>query len=159
MCSDDEKYCGVTGKIKWFNQFKGYGFVKAENISEDVFLHFSAVSYSGIEQLNNEDIIICDIVKSKKGFQIVHISEIVHFNKHELPGEKSTKITATMKWFNPAKGFGFARMNSGEDVFIHSNVMKKSRVYEIENGATLNLIVRHTNFGYEAIEIIVDDDR
>lgn len=155
MCIDDgNMYFNVTGKIKWFNQFKGYGFVKIDNIPEDVFLHFSTIDSSGIERLNNDDIIICDITKTERGFQVTKISEIVYLNKHELPGEKAFKITATMKWFNPSKGFGFAQMPSGEDVFIHSNVLKKSKISVIEHGQIINILVRHTNFGYEALELI-----
>ncbi|MDR2645858.1 MAG: cold shock domain-containing protein [Holosporaceae bacterium] len=59
-----------------------------------------------------------------------------------------------MKWFNPSKGFGFAQLNSGEDVFIHSSLLKKHRLTEIEQGCPIKLIVHYTNFGYEAIDII-----
>ena len=159
MCTDNNKgYFGVTGKIKWFNQFKGYGFVKVEGLSEDIFLHFSVVSHSGIERLNNDDVIICDVMPSSRGLQIVKIIDIAYLNKHELPGEKTSRVTAIMKWFNPAKGFGFAQMTSGEDVFIHSNVLKKSRVSNIIHGQTVLLVVRHTNYGYEALELITDNN-
>ncbi|MDR2766408.1 MAG: cold shock domain-containing protein [Holosporaceae bacterium] len=60
-----------------------------------------------------------------------------------------------MKWFNPSKGFGFARLNSGEDVFIHANLLKKYRINTLEHDKQIRLMVRHTNFGYEAIDLIM----
>ena len=54
-------YSGVKCRVKWFNQFKGYGFVEMEDRPGDVFLHFSVLDQAGIKKLNNDDIIICDI--------------------------------------------------------------------------------------------------
>ncbi|MDR2107039.1 MAG: cold shock domain-containing protein [Holosporaceae bacterium] len=59
-----------------------------------------------------------------------------------------------MKWFNPSKGFGFALMESGEDVFIHSSLLKRHKKLEIEPGEEIRMIIRKTNFGYEAVDII-----
>jgi CspA family cold shock protein len=145
----------VTGRVKWFNQFKGYGFVEAENIPEDVFLHFSVIDKSGIKQLSNDDIVVCDVKKSNRGFQVSCVLEIVSHNKYEVDGGKIMVVTATMRWFNPAKGFGFARMDSGEDVFIHSNLLKKHKIENIEHGQTITMMVHRTNFGYEATELIL----
>lgn len=156
MTSNNDIYTNVTGKVKWFNQFKGYGFVEVDEIPEDVFLHFSVIDCSGMEKLSNDDIITCDVIKAERGYQISKIHKVVYFNKHELPGEKSFKVTAVMKWFNPSKGFGFAEMPSGNDVFIHSNVLRKNKITNIAHGQTIKLIVRHTNFGYEALEVMID---
>jgi CspA family cold shock protein len=150
----ENKSFRVTGKVKWFNQFKGYGFVEVANIPEDVFLHFSIIDQSGIKRLNNEDVIVCDIAKSDKGYQVTCVVEIVHLNKHETSDKKPETVNVVVKWFNPAKGFGFAQMPTGEDVFIHSNLLKKHGLSNIEHGQTLVLLVHHTNFGYEALEIL-----
>ncbi|GHT91018.1 cold-shock protein [Alphaproteobacteria bacterium] len=154
--SDENKPLRVTGKIKWFNQFKGYGFVEVGGVSEDVFLHFSIMDQCGIKRLNNDDVIICDITKAGKGYQVTNVVEILHLNKYEIEDKKPEKVTVVMKWFNPAKGFGFAIMPTGEDVFVHSNLLKKHSIGNIEHGSPLTLLVRHTNFGYEAVEIFND---
>lgn len=146
----------VTGKVKWFSQFKGYGFIEAENISEDIFLHFSIIDKSGINKLNNEDIIVCSIEKSDRGYQVINIIEIIYSNKQEIPNKQPEKVIAVMKWFNPVKGFGFAQMSSGEDVFIHSNLLKKNKLDTIAHGKKIVLMVRHTNFGYEALDIVAE---
>jgi CspA family cold shock protein len=146
----------VNGRVKWFNQFKGYGFVEIENISEDVFLHFSVLDRSGIDHLNNDDIILCDIVKGDKGYQVVDVIEVLHSNKYIIEDKNPEIVTAVMKWFNPSKGFGFAQLSSGEDIFIHSSLLKKYKLTTIEPGQTIKLLAHYTNFGYEATDIILE---
>ncbi|MDR2781280.1 MAG: cold shock domain-containing protein [Holosporaceae bacterium] len=145
----------VTGCVKWFNQFKGYGFVEVENISEDVFLHFLVVDKSGLGHLNNNDVILCDIIKSDNGYQVKDIIELLRSNKYEVDEGEPTRTAAVMKWFNPSKGFGFAQLDSGEDVFIHSSLLKKHKLATIEPGREIELMIHRTNFGYEAIEMII----
>ena len=146
----------VKGKIKWFNQFKGYGFVSVEGISEDVFLHFSVVNKSGIKNLCNDDVILCKVAKTDKGYQVTSIEELLQSNKYELPSKAPEAVTVVVKWFNPAKGFGFAQLESGEDVFIHSNLLKKHRISSLEPGSSVTILMHYTNLGYEAVDLIND---
>lgn len=158
MVMSGEEQLTVTGKVKWFNQFKGYGFLEVENISKDVFLHFSVIEQSGIEKLNNEDVIVCEIEKTERGYQVTNIMEVIYLNKYETGDSQPKKVTAVMKWFNPAKGFGFAQISSGEDVFIHSNLLKKNRIETIAYGERVILTIHHTNLGYEALDITKEDE-
>lgn len=157
MSHEEKKICHeVACKVKWFNQFKGYGFVETDDIDGDIFLHFSVLDESGIKKLNNDDIVKCDIESSEKGTKVVKITGILQQNKYEIgDNKKPEKMEAIMKWFNPAKGFGFATLPSGDDVFIHTTLLKKHRVESIEHGTTLKLLVRNTNFGYEAVDILM----
>ncbi|MDR1551274.1 MAG: cold shock domain-containing protein [Holosporaceae bacterium] len=59
-----------------------------------------------------------------------------------------------MKWFNPSKGFGFAQLDSGEDIFIHSSLLKRHKMTTIEPGQEIILLIHNTNFGYEATDLI-----
>ena len=55
-----------TGKVKWFNDQKGFGFIETEG-SEDVFVHFSAIAGDGYKSLAENDQVQFDIVTDAKG--------------------------------------------------------------------------------------------
>ena len=56
----------ATGKVKWFNDAKGFGFIVCEG-ADDVFVHFSAVLGDGYRTLNEGDDVEFDIVEDAKG--------------------------------------------------------------------------------------------
>ena len=45
----------LTGKVKWFNSQKGYGFISPDNGTKDIFVHISAIEKCGISTLNEND--------------------------------------------------------------------------------------------------------
>ena len=45
----------LTGKVKWFNPQKGYGFITPSSGNKDIFIHISALEKSGITSLNEND--------------------------------------------------------------------------------------------------------
>lgn len=55
-----------TGKVKWFNDAKGYGFIETEG-NKDVFVHFSAISGDGYRSLQEGAEVEFDIVNDAKG--------------------------------------------------------------------------------------------
>ena len=57
----------TTGKVKWFNEAKGFGFITPEGAQKDCFVHFSAISGSGFRTLNEGDRVEFDIVEGQKG--------------------------------------------------------------------------------------------
>ena len=45
----------LTGKVKWFNSQKGYGFISPDNGTKDIFVHISVIEKCGISSLNEND--------------------------------------------------------------------------------------------------------
>ncbi|MCC6758143.1 MAG: cold-shock protein [Candidatus Omnitrophica bacterium] len=65
----------VTGKIKWFNNKKGFGFIAGDN-GKDIFVHFSAIQQDGYKTLNTDDQVEYDLVKSEKGDQAQNVRKV-----------------------------------------------------------------------------------
>lgn len=57
----------IKGKVKWFNEQKGYGFIASEDGSGEVFVHYSSITGDGFKSLNEGDAVEFQIVASDKG--------------------------------------------------------------------------------------------
>lgn len=64
-----------TGRVKWFNDRKGYGFIERTN-GEDVFVHFSAVQGEGFKSLAEGDLVSFDLMETPKGLQATNVVKI-----------------------------------------------------------------------------------
>lgn len=60
------------GKVKWFDNQKGYGFITPES-GKDVFVHHSAIQAEGYKSLNEGDQVAFEITKGPKGDQAVNV--------------------------------------------------------------------------------------
>ena len=56
----------ATGKVKWFNDQKGYGFIAPDNGGKDVFVHISAVERAGLRSLAENQAVSFDVVADRK---------------------------------------------------------------------------------------------
>ena len=63
------------GKVKWFNERKGFGFIEQEGGS-DIFVHFSAIQSSGFKTLNEGQQVSFDVVQGKKGLEAENVRTI-----------------------------------------------------------------------------------
>src|SRR5262245_2122010 len=64
----------ITGKVKWFNNAKGYGFIEREGGS-DVFVHYSAISGNGFRSLEEGQAVEFEIVDGPKGPQAGNVTK------------------------------------------------------------------------------------
>ncbi len=65
-----------SGKIKWFNSKKGYGFITDDETKKDIFLHVSALEESKLRVLKEEQKIKFDIKEKEKKLQAVNIKKL-----------------------------------------------------------------------------------
>ena len=57
----------VRGRVKWFNVYKGWGFLTREDDGRDIFLHYSKIDMSGFKKLKSEDKVVFEVQDSEKG--------------------------------------------------------------------------------------------
>ncbi len=62
----------ATGKVKWFNESKGYGFIAQES-GDDVFVHFQAIKGTGFKTLTEGQTVTFDIEESPRGLQATNV--------------------------------------------------------------------------------------
>jgi CspA family cold shock protein len=63
------------GKVKWFNENRGYGFISQEN-GQDVFVHFSAIQGEGFKTLAEGEEVEFEIIESEKGLQAANVVKL-----------------------------------------------------------------------------------
>jgi len=62
-----------TGKVKWFNESKGYGFIEPEGGGRDVFVHYSAIQGEGYKTLSEGQLVEFDVTQGEKGPQASNV--------------------------------------------------------------------------------------
>jgi cold shock protein len=65
----------MQGKVKWFNQEKGYGFIERED-GADVFVHYSAIKEEGFKTLAEGQAVEFDIVEGERGPQAANVVKL-----------------------------------------------------------------------------------
>ena len=61
------------GKVKWFSNVKGYGFLEKEGGGQDIFIHYSAIQGEGYKKLGEGEEVTFDIVQGEKGPQAANV--------------------------------------------------------------------------------------
>ena len=69
------KYEMVQGKVKWFSNKKGYGFIEADN-GEEVFVHYSDITSDGFKTLNEGEQVEFELEDAQKGKKAVKVKKI-----------------------------------------------------------------------------------
>jgi CspA family cold shock protein len=62
-----------TGKVKWFNESKGYGFIEPDGGGRDVFVHYSAIQGEGYKTLSEGQLVEFEITQGEKGPQAANV--------------------------------------------------------------------------------------
>ncbi|MDY7559610.1 cold shock domain-containing protein CspD [Pseudomonas sp. 10B1] len=81
------------GKVKWFNNAKGYGFINENDKTEDLFAHYSAITMDGYKTLKAGQPVVFEIIQGPKGLHAVNImaaSEIQSEQPVAAPSETKT---------------------------------------------------------------------
>ena len=66
----------TTGKVKWFNSKKGYGFLTEDGTEKDIFLHVSALEESKLKTLKEDQKLQFEIKKEKNKLQAINLKKV-----------------------------------------------------------------------------------
>jgi len=72
---EKEKLSRTTGRVKWFNNTKGYGFIGQEG-GADVFVHYSAIDGDGYKTLQEGDLVEFEVTQGQKGPQAEKVTKV-----------------------------------------------------------------------------------
>ncbi len=68
----NEVFGMMVGRVKWFNNEKGYGFIEYKE-NEDVFVHYSAIEAEGYKTLSEGQLVEFKLVETSKGYQALNV--------------------------------------------------------------------------------------
>lgn len=156
----------VKGRVKWFDPAKGFGFVVAEGVEKDILLHANVLKNFGQSSVADGSHVTVLINKAERGWQVVRVLKIEPPEGVVVPlAEDAGTLSADelkalpleparVKWFDKAKGFGFANVfGRHEDVFIHAEVLRVSGFADLASGEAVALRVTKGQRGLIAVQV------
>lgn len=80
------------GRVKWFNDTKGYGFIVIDG-TPDIFVHYSAIKMEGFRTLKEGDLVSFELLHSTKGLQAINVSKVGSGAAPAAPAEEANEAT------------------------------------------------------------------
>lgn len=162
----------LSGKIKWFNRSKGFGFILPEDGAGDIFLPLAVLERSGFEEAPDGASVVFEWAQGPKGRAVTQVLELdastaaprapretrgrPRDNGGWSGGETgpAESLDGVVKWYDPARGFGFILPNDGgKDIFVHITALRRSGLEGLESGQPVRMMVTQARRGREASSI------
>jgi CspA family cold shock protein len=162
----------ITGRVKWFDATRGFGFLVSDDVEGDVLLHFSVLREHGRRSLPEGTIVTCVPMRQERGLQARRVLSIdtssalpVAAKPAKPMGERADRKSLAdaasefepveVKWFNRVKGYGFVNRSSGGggDVFVHMETLRQAGLGELQPGQMIEARIAEGTKGLTAVEL------
>ncbi len=164
----------LSGKIKWFNRSKGFGFIVPDDGTSDVFLPLAVLERSGFTDAPDGASVVFDWMQGPKGRAATQLMSLDassstprapregrgraprDYERGGMGGEGGATETldGVVKWYDPARAFGFILPNDGgKDIFVHVTALRHSGLEGLEPGQPVRMTVAQARRGREAVSV------
>lgn len=159
----------ISGRVKWFNTAKGFGFLSTSGDEGDIFVHLSALRQAGHQSIVEGATITCKVVEGPKGLQAIEIINVdtstasdgiieIDEDDDDIIEPEGDFEQATVKWFNPDKGYGFITKGSNvPDVFVHVKTLRRAQIKVLIPGQSVRVRVGTGPKGPQVAVIELDE--